>query len=105
LKLYNIEITNKAYKDMDQIYTYICEILLEPVIAANKYDKIADAIMTLDTMPDRIKIMDSEPAHTLGLRPLIVDNYTVFFTIDSDTVFVVRVLYSASDISARLAEE
>ena len=89
---------------MDQIYTYISETLLEPVLAANKYDKIADAIMTLETMPDRIKIMGSEPAHTRGLRPLIVDNYAVLFTIESDTVFVVRVLYGSSDISARLAE-
>ena len=105
MKIYNIEITDKAYEDMDSIYTYISETLLEPVIAANKYDKIADAIMTLDSMPDRIKIIDSEPACTKGLRPLIVDNYTVLFTIESDTVFIIRVLYSSSDISARLSEE
>jgi len=105
LKIYNIEITNKAYDDMDQIYLHIANNLLEPIAAVNKYDKIADAILTLDTMPDRIKIMDSEPARTRGLRPLLVDNYTVLFTIDSDTVYVVRVLYSSSDISARLAED
>jgi len=105
LKIYNIEITDKAYEDMDNIYIYISETLLEPVIAANKYDKIADAILTLDIMPERIKIMDSEPARTRGLRPLLIDNYTVLFTIESDTVYVVRVLYSSSDISARLSEE
>jgi len=105
LKIYNIEITDKAYEDMDNIYIYISETLHEPTIAANKYDKIADAILTLDIMPDRIKIMDSEPAHARGLRPLIVENYTVFFTIESDTVYVARVLYSSSDISTRLSEE
>lgn len=105
MKVYDIEITNKADKDMDSIYTYIAYELLEPVTAAKQYDRIADAILTLDIMPDRIKIMDSEPAHSRGLRPLLVDNYTVLYKIESDTVFIVRVLYSTSDISARLAEE
>ena len=105
MKVYNIEITSKANEDMDRIYTYIADVLLEPVIAANQYDRIADAILTLDSMPERIKIMDSEPARSRGLRPLLVDNYTVLFTIESDTVYIVRVLYSSSDISAKFAEE
>jgi len=90
---------------MDGIYTYIADMLHEPIIAANQYDRIADAILTLETMPDRIKIMNSEPAQSKRLRPLLVDNYTVLFMIGSDTVFIVRVLYSSSDISARIADE
>ena len=74
------------------------------MIAANQYDRIADAILTLDIMPDRIRIIDSEPARSKGLRPLLVDNYTVLFTIETDTVYIARVLYSSSDISAKLAE-
>ena len=81
LKIYDIEITSKAYEDMDSIYTYIANVLREPIVAANQYDRIADAILTLDIMPDRIKIMSSEPALSKGLRPLLVDNYTVLFTI------------------------
>ena len=105
MKTYNIEITSKAYKDMDSIYTYIAYELHEPIVAANQYDRIADAILTLDKMPDRIKIMNSEPALSRSLRPLLVDNYTVLFTIELDTVFIVRVLYSSSDINARIADE
>jgi len=105
LKTYDIEITAKAYEDMDRVYTYIADELLEPVIATNQYDRIADAILTFDIMPDRIKIMDSEPARSKGLRPLLVDNYTVLYTIETDTVYIARVLYSSSDISAKLAEE
>jgi len=90
---------------MDGIYTYIAETLLEPVVAANTYDKIADAILSLDIMPDRIKIMDSEPAQSQGLRPLLVGNYTVLYVVHGDTVFIVRVIYSSSDISTRLTEE
>jgi len=60
--------------------------------------------LSLEEMPERIKVMDSEPERSKGLRPLIVDNYTVFFVIKFDTVNIVRVLYSASDISKQLSE-
>jgi len=104
VKVYDIEVTKKADEDMDGIYSHIVDVLLEPTTAAKQYDRIADAILTLDIMPERIKIMDSEPARSEGVRPLLVDNYTVLYKIESDTVFISRVLYSASDISARLAE-
>ena len=53
-------------------------------------------------MPERIKLMESEPEKTRGLRKLIVDNYAVFFIIVGDTVIVTNVLYGASDIENRL---
>jgi hypothetical protein len=59
----------------------------------------------LEEMPERIKIMDSAPEHSKGLRALIVDNYSVFFVIKAKTVYIVKVLYSASDINKRLSEE
>jgi len=105
MKHYDVLISDRAADDMDAIYLHIAKKLQEPVIAANQYDRIADAILTLEQMPDRIKLMNSEPERTKGLRPLYIDNYTVFFVIKTDTVLVVRVLYSSSDISAKLAEE
>ena len=105
LKHYNINITDEAYNDMDGIYDYIADTLLEPATAAKQYDRIADAILSLEEMPERIRIMDSEPARSKGLRPLFVDNYTVLFVIKADTVFVARVIYSASDIRKRLSKE
>ena len=53
-------------------------------------------------MPERIKLMESEPERTRGLRRLIVDNYAVFFIIADDVVIVTNVLYGASDIESRL---
>jgi plasmid stabilization system protein ParE len=105
MKRYEVIMSDKASADMDDIYNYIADKLLEPGIAAKQYDRIADAILTLEEMPERIRLMDSEPERSYGLRPLIIDNYTVFFVIDGDSVCVTRVLYSASDISKRLADE
>ena len=105
MRHYEVLISDKANEDMEAIYKYIAETLLVPATAAKQYDRIAESILSLESMPERIKIMDSEPEHSKGLRPLIVDNYTVFFVIRKETVYITRVLYSARDISKRLSEE
>ena len=99
---YKTHITDEALNDMESIYEYIAEELLAPDTAMGQYDRIADAIETLDQMPERIKLMESEPERTRGLRRLNVDNYAVFFIIAEDVVIVTNVLYGASDIENRL---
>ena len=102
MKQYRVLITDEALNDMESIYEYIAEELLAPDTAMGQYNRIADAIETLDQMPERIKLMESEPEKTRGLRKLIVDNYAVFFIVEDDTVIVSNVLYGASDIENRL---
>ena len=58
MKHYDVVISNKAREDMDAIHRYIAETLHEPVIAAKLYDRIADAILTLEEMPERIRIQN-----------------------------------------------
>ncbi len=101
---YNVLITDKALGDMNEIYTYIAEILKEPETAAKQYDRIADSIEKLNIFPYRIKVMNSEPERSWGLRQFRVDNYYVFFMVKNKSVIVTRVLYSASDINKRLTE-
>lgn len=99
---YNIQITDEALEDMEQLYNYIAYVLLSPENAMGQYNRIADAILTLDTFPERFRIMDSEPEHSKEIRRMLVDNYSVFFVIQYDKVVVTDVLYSASDIDRRL---
>ena len=70
-----------------------------------QYNRIADEILTLDTFPERYKIMDSEPEKRMELRRMLVDNYSVFYTIRDERVIVTDVLYTASDIEAQLRGE
>ena len=46
---------------MEDIYNYIAIDLLAPDNAMGQYNRIADEILTLDTFPERFRIMDSEP--------------------------------------------
>ncbi|SCL97222.1 hypothetical protein PP176A_3173 [Sporanaerobacter sp. PP17-6a] len=77
---------------------------MAPKSAMELYNRIADAIEKLDVFPERMKIMQSEPEHSMELRHMIVDKYSVFYVIKDEYVIVTRVLYGASDISKRLSE-
>lgn len=61
MKQYKVEITKEALQDMEDIYNYIAIDLLAPDNAMGQYNLIADEILTLDTFPERFRIMDSEP--------------------------------------------
>ncbi|MBD5464595.1 MAG: type II toxin-antitoxin system RelE/ParE family toxin [Lachnospiraceae bacterium] len=104
MKQYTVQITDKALVDMEEIYIYIAEQLLAPENAMGQYNRIAEAIQNLNVFPERVRIMESEPEHTMGLRQLPIDNFSVFYVIEDHRVVVTRVLYSASDISRRLLE-
>lgn len=102
MEQYKVEITKEALQDMEDIYNYIALELFSPENAMGQYNRIADEILTLDTFPQRYRIMDSETEKQMELRRMLVDNYSVFYTIRSDKVIVSDVLYTASDIEARL---
>ena len=70
-----------------------------------QYIRIADEILTFDTFPERFRIMDSDPEKRMELRRMLVDNYSVFYTIRDERVIVTDVVYTASDIEARLSGE
>ena len=59
-------------------------------------------LQSLNILPERCALVESEPERTQGLRQMLVDNYSVFYIVGEDAVSVARVLYSASDLVRRL---
>ncbi|MCB6201924.1 type II toxin-antitoxin system RelE/ParE family toxin [Extibacter muris] len=102
MKRYTVEITNEALADMEQLYNHIAYVLQAPENAMNQYNRIADVILTLDTLAERNHIMESEPERRREMRRLLVDNYSAFYVIKGDKVIVTDVLYNASDIESQL---
>jgi plasmid stabilization system protein ParE len=102
MEKFKVEITNSAFLDMQDIYDYIAEISQDTTVALNQYERITKAILSLEIMPKRIKPMEVNLKYDLGLRKLLVDNYSVIFKIDGNTVYVTNVLYSSSDIENKL---
>lgn len=102
MKQYKVQITDKALADMEEIYNYIAIQLQAPENAIGQYNRIAKAIEELNIFPKKARLMESEKERTMGLRQLVVDNYSVFYVVENERVVVMRVLYSATDIGIRL---
>ena len=104
MKQYKVQITDKALADMEEIYNYIAIQLQAPENAIGQYNRIAKAIEELKMFPEKVRFMESEQERAMRLRQLVVDNYSVFYVIEKESVIVMRVLYSASDIGERLKD-
>jgi len=102
MEFYNVEITNEALSDMEQIYIHIAKNLSAPENAGRQYERIAEAILKLNSLPERFQVIESGPGRVDGIRRMQVDNYSVFYVIRGNRVVVTNVLYSASDLSRRL---
>ena len=53
-----------------------------------QYNRIAEAIQSLNILPERCALVESEPERTQGLRQMLVDNYSVFYIVGEDAVSV-----------------
>lgn len=104
MKKYTVNITDEALADMEALYNYIAFKLLAPGNAIGQYNRIADAIISLDEYPNRFELFESEPEHSWGMHKMVVDNYLVCYIVDDGTVTVTDVLYGASDVHYRLQE-
>ena len=102
MKKYKVKISSLALRDMEEIYGYISEQLGSPTTAMKQHERIAEAIESLNVFPERFQVIDMIPKQSKDVRQVIVDHYSAIYAIEADTVTVLRVLYSASDLSARL---
>lgn len=101
---YSVEITDEALADMEKIYHYIADTLLASENAMGQYQRIAEAILTLESFPKRYPVFDFEPEHSWGMRRMAVDHYLVCYVVDPGKVTVTDVLFGASNIHVRLLE-
>ena len=104
MKNYAVKITDRALAHIENIYDHIANVLLSRENAAAQYNRITKAILKLDVLPERFELVNFEPERSMGIRRMTVDNYSVFFVAIGNTVTVIDVLYSASDIESRMRE-
>ncbi len=95
---YNVSLTSRALRDLDDIYVYIAQTLLVPETALGMVDKIEKEILSLEEMPYRFPERKTGAYANKGYRQLFVGNYTVIYRIDEKRrqVIVITIRYSPS---------
>jgi plasmid stabilization system protein ParE len=92
---YGVIFTSEALYDIRKIYSYIALELQVPYTAVNQINRIRKQIRALRLTPERHGIVDWEPWQSLHVYELPVDNYSVYYTVDFDSmvVTVIRIVY------------
>ena len=96
---YSVKLLPRAHRDLDGIYTYIAETMIEPGIAAKLVDTLEEAIFSLESMPHRGALRKMGDYANKGYRQLFVGNFTVVYRVAEPkkrVVLVVTIRYSKS---------
>ena len=101
---YQVFTTEKAEEDLSSIADYLIYKLLAGETALKQIDRIEQAVISLEEMPERYHIYDKEPWKEKGLRVMNVDNYLVFYITDNENkaVTVIRIMYGKRDVESQL---
>lgn len=96
---YKVKITSQAHAQMLEIFTYISEILKAHSAAMRLIDEIEKNILSLDTMPGRVALIDDEPWRSYGIHKMPIKNFIVYFWINEKLkeVHVTAVVYGRRD--------
>ena len=101
MEKYNVIIDATAQDDLEEIFMYIADGLLEPQIAKRTINDILEVIRGLCYMPERFPVYISENWCDNKVHCKNAKNFMVFYRVvkDSMTVLVFHVVHGGRDIS------
>ena len=96
---YVVKLYARAYRDLDEIYSYIANNLSEPDIANNLANSLEEAIFSLEQLPERGAIRHIGMYSKAGYRQVFVKNYVIIYRVlqDKKEVHIVTVRYAPSN--------
>ena len=97
---YRIRFLKIAEEDFAEIVLYLSAD--NPKAANTIANKIEKNLKLLSENPLLGRIPRDEEIRILGYRYLIVQNYIIFYTIESKTIYIHRILHSARDYKSIL---
>jgi hypothetical protein len=101
---FEVELTEKADRDLRNIFFYIAVDLNAPENAERQINRLWDAILSLDELPERYRRYEDEPWYSRGMRVLPIDNFVILYIpyLEEKVVRIVTVMYGGRDISEQL---
>ena len=95
MEKYKVILYPRAYRDIDEIYSYIALEKLAPENAKGQTDRIWDALKSLEALPSAHQDRLEGRYAGQGYKQLLIDNYIAIFKINEQekAVYVVTVQY------------
>ena len=103
---YKIKVTRQAKEHLAIVREYIATELKEPIVAKRMLELLKSEMMSLQTMPYRVKCIDEQPWGELGFRKIRVKNYYIYFLVDENRkeVQILAVIYVRRDQAKQLEQ-
>ncbi len=101
---YDINITESAQKDLDNIYFHFAENLSENETAVNIINEMKEKIFSLESMPARYALVNDFSSAKTGYRHINVKNYIILYLVDEKkkAVTVARIVHGKMDYAKYL---
>ena len=98
MERYDVQLLPRALQDLDSIYSYIAQTLVEPETALHLAGELEEGVLSLETLPQRCPERRTGVYANRGYRQLLIKNYTIVFRIDErqKQVLVLTVRYAPS---------
>ena len=96
---YSVGLTDEARRNLEGIFRYVAQNLLEPGTAASLIDELEAGVLSLQSMPQRCPERQTGIYAGKGHRQLLVKNYTIVFRVEeaSRRVIILTIRYSRSN--------
>lgn len=96
---YAVKLTPRALRDLDGIYAYIADTLLEHGTAEALVERPENGILSLEKMPYRCPERRRGAYANKRYRNLFIENFTVVYRVEEEKklVIIVTVRYSRSE--------
>lgn len=102
MRQYQIKITELAEEDLENAGDYIAYELKNPSAAENTVKGIRAKINSLANFPERNELDEDNVLAGLGVRKEYYRNYKIYYVIEKDTIYIVRILHMLVDSKAWL---
>ena len=97
--MYDLKITKEAYKDIDDIVSYISGVLKNPIAASNFLKEFEKNCETIAFNPESYAYCNDARLKETGYRKFSIKNYIVFYRVgkSENVVYIMRVVYGRRD--------
>ena len=94
-KKYNIIIEKYAQKDLEPIYNYICNKLVNKEAAITLLNKINEKFDSIALFPKSAPLIINNYVKNKNIRKLLIDNYIAFYEVDDikNEIRIIRIMY------------
>jgi addiction module RelE/StbE family toxin len=94
-KKYRITIEKYAQKDIESIYNYICDNLVNKEAAIKLLNKINEKFDSIALFPKSASLLNNDYVTNKNIRKLLIDNYIAFYEVDdiNKEIKIIRIIY------------